>query len=54
MGYVNLIIYIGKTSKKVSSQKIFYGPVQGRQSWKGEKFLDLKIWNFYFGLQILH
>ena len=37
--YVNLSIYIRKTSKKVSSQKDFYGPVQGPSKLKKRKIL---------------
>ena len=46
MGYVNLSIHVGKTSKKVSGQKNFYGPVQGPSKLKSEKFSELKLWNF--------
>ena len=45
MGYVDLSIYVGNTSKKVLGQKVFYGPVQGRSKLKSEKFSDLKIRN---------
>ena len=37
MGYVNLSIYVGKTSKKFSGQKNFYGPVQDLLKLKKRK-----------------
>ena len=37
MGYVNLSIYMKKTSKKVSSPKNFYDPVQGPSKSKKRK-----------------
>ena len=39
MGYVNLSIYVGKTSKKVLGQKNFYGPVQELSKLKKRKIL---------------
>ena len=39
MGYVNLSINIGKTSKKVSGQKNFYGSVQGLPKLNKRKIL---------------
>ena len=37
MGYVNLSIYIWKTSKNVSGPKKIYGPVQGPSKLKKQK-----------------
>ena len=39
MGYVNISIYLGKTSKKVLGQKNFYGPVQELSKLKKRKIL---------------
>ena len=39
MGYVNLSIYLGKTSKKVLVQKNFYSPVQGPSKLEKRKIL---------------
>ena len=39
MGYANLSIYVGKTSKKVSGQQNFYGPVKVPSKLKKQKIL---------------
>ena len=51
MGYVNLSIYVGKISKKISGKKNFYGPVQGPSKLKSENSGTSKSGNLYFALQ---
>ena len=47
MGYVNLSIYVGRTSKKVSGQKNFYGPVQVSSKLKKRKILGSQNLEFF-------
>jgi len=47
MGYVNLSIYVWKTSKKVSGQKNSMAQSRTRRSSKSKKFSDLIIWIFF-------
>ena len=55
MGHVNLSIYVGRTSKKVSGQKNFYGPVQGPSKLKSKKnSRTSKSGIIYFAHQIWH
>ena len=47
MGYVNLSLYVGKTSKKVLGQKNFYGPDQGPSKLKKRKILGPQNLEFF-------
>ena len=44
MGYVNLNIYIGTTSKKVLGPKSYMAWCRARQSLKSQKITILEIW----------
>ena len=47
MGHVNLSIYVGKTYKKVTGQKDFYGPVQRPPKLKKWKILGPQNLEFF-------
>ena len=54
MGYVNLNIYVGKTSKKVSDQKNRWSGPGGVEVEKTKHSQTSKSGFFYFVLQIWH
>ena len=54
MGYVNLSIYVGKTSEKVLGQKVLWSGQRGVKVQKGKNSRISKSGYFYFTLQIWH